>query len=103
MGRYCEADGFYRKKLGVGGSVVSPEPILSDEVWCEVCNTEAERIKKVRGSRSYMTDRGRLNVSWCDVTIECPICKRTGTIMENWKEEDGNYYSNEERRVYRLY
>ncbi len=102
MGSYCEAEGFYRKELGMGGSRVNPKMVTSDEVFCEKCNIAVQKFNDKKVKRHTMTDRGRLNQSEVEKDIKCPKCGRTGKVSEDYDESDGNYYSNEERRVYSL-
>ena len=67
---------------------------------CTKCNVEAKKIKTEKKSNSTITDRGRLNQEWEETLYKCPICNEENTIEGYIHESDGNYYSNEERRVY---
>lgn len=102
MGDYCTAKGFFRKPEGMGGSRVSPEMITSRDVYCEKCKVKANKTKSTPKTSSSMTGRGRCIYHWNEVEIKCPLCGNIGVVDEDEHEEDGNYYSNEYRRVYRI-
>ena len=103
MGNYCEAVGFYRKDLGKGGSIVRPETITSDEVYCEDCHVNTiKTIIDKKSSTESNTGRGKIEIFWDEVKVECPKCKKTGVVEENYSEEDVSYYPNDERRTYKI-
>lgn len=103
MGSYCAAKGFFRKEEGMGGSIVNPTMMTSDDVFCEKCKVAADKIKKTPKSSSEMVaGGGTLGRHWNEVVIKCPVCGRTGVVDEGYRETDESYYSNEERRVYRI-
>lgn len=102
MGSYCEANGFYRKKIGMCGSVSCPETDVSDEIYCEKCHIEAKKTRIGEDSSVNRSERGSLRKVWCIVEVECPQYGINGKVTEDFAETDVTYYSNEERRVFRI-
>lgn len=90
---WCEAEGFYRRKAG---------ECESKEIYCKKCNIEVKKIKIKASSSIRRSGRGDLKTTWDVIKIICPKCSAIGKITENYEQEDITYYSNEERRVYRI-
>jgi len=100
MGSCC-TDGFHKKqKKGTG--YLKSILIWSSNVFCDKCKIVAKRILVEPKSSSSVDERGTLITSWDEITVKCRRCKRTGVYSDNYREEDGTYYSNEERRVFRI-
>jgi hypothetical protein len=86
-----------------GGSVNNPNLFADWEtLQCDKCNIKPEKLKSEKKHSSEMTDRGRLGRRWEKVTIQCPKCKAIAEYETDAAESDESYYSNEERRVYRI-
>jgi len=85
-----------------GGTKEHPYHKEIGEYKCISCKVDAKVIKKKACSNQQVTMRGKLNTDWNEITIKCPKCKKQETYDTHHMESDGNYYSNEERRVYNL-
>lgn len=102
MGSYCEAKGFYRKKIGMQGSICCPEVKTSKEIYCENCNIKVKKIKIKEDHSTKISERGSLSTTWDIINIKCHKCGNEGEVTENYREKDTTYYSNEEIKVYNI-
>jgi phage FluMu protein Com len=100
MGSRC-TDGFHKKQKKGTGHLESIL-IWSSNVFCDKCKIVAKRILIEHKSSSSVDERGTLITSWDEITIKCRRCKKTGVYNDNYREEDGTYYSNSYRRAYRM-
>lgn len=92
-----------RKQKIVGGTRKHPYFKEYGAYLCSECNVATKKVKVEDKSSSTMTDRGRLNMDWKETTYKCPKCNKEKTISGYVHESDGNYYSAEERRAYRIW
>lgn len=86
-----------------GGAVNAPDLFADwDTLKCNKCDIKPIQIDTKEKFCSTMTDRGRLNKKWDEVTIQCQKCKAEEKYNTESIESDGSYYSNEERQAYRM-
>ena len=86
-----------------GGSRNAPELFEDwDTLKCNKCDIKPKKLKSEERHSSEMTGRGQLGRRWKEVTIQCPRCKAIDKYNTHPIESDESYYSNEERRAYRM-
>uniref|UniRef100_A0A6M3JI30 Uncharacterized protein n=1 Tax=viral metagenome TaxID=1070528 RepID=A0A6M3JI30_9ZZZZ len=94
---------FIKNKKLSGGTKSHPFYTEVGNLKCVECNVDAKIISKKKQSHTeHFTGRGALKTEWDVITWECPKCGNTEKEETGYSESDASYYSNEERRVYRI-
>ncbi len=95
-------ENFKKDTIISGGTKDHPYHKEIGEYKCILCKIDVETISTESRFRQRETMRGTLNMNWDEVTVKCPKCEKQETYDDLYQESDGNYYSNEERRVYNI-
>lgn len=95
-------ENFKKDTVISGGTKKYPYHKEIGEYKCIKCGVDAKKISSEDKSCGFVTDRGKFRTIWTEITLQCPKCGEKESYDTNHDEVDDNYYSNEERRAFRI-